>query len=150
MPSTRRPPVRIVPSDASSRPASKRRTVDFPQPDGPSNTKNSPSSTLRSKPSTAVVAPKRLVTRENSTAATRSSPARHRKLDAQHPRRQHRHRVVDVAAGRIALRIELFEHPDDAHHDEREVKPRDDLVEVDVFGAPPDPVFPQCNGLVAG
>src|SRR4051812_2745678 len=148
MSSTRRPPIEMVPSVGSSRPASKRSTVDLPQPEGPSNTRNSPSATLRSRPSTAVVVPKRFVTREKSTDATPCLPARQRKIDPQQSCRQRRHRVVDVTSRRIALRVEFFEHSHDSHHHEREVKPGDYLVEIDVLGAASDAVFPQRDRLV--
>src|ERR671932_2014378 len=40
---TTRPPIVIVPSEISSRPATIRSAVVFPQPDGPASTRNSPS-----------------------------------------------------------------------------------------------------------
>ena len=45
---TSTPPMKIVPSVTTSRPAIMRRSVDLPQPDGPSSAQNWPSSTLRS------------------------------------------------------------------------------------------------------
>ena len=42
---TRLPPIRNSPALTASRPAMIRRSVDLPQPDGPTNTTNSPSST---------------------------------------------------------------------------------------------------------
>src|SRR4028119_67679 len=50
---TRRSPIRMSPRSTSSRPASIRRLVDLPQPEGPTRTRNSPSATLRSGASTA-------------------------------------------------------------------------------------------------
>ena len=40
---TSRPPIEISPAVTSSRPAIARRSVDFPQPDGPTSAMNSPS-----------------------------------------------------------------------------------------------------------
>src|SRR6476619_6879685 len=55
MSSTMRSPIRIEPPLTSSRPASIRRAVDLPEPDGPTSTMNSPSRISRSRASTAVV-----------------------------------------------------------------------------------------------
>ena len=44
------PPMLIVPPEISSSPATMRRSVDLPQPDGPTSTRNSPSATLRLTP----------------------------------------------------------------------------------------------------
>src|SRR3954466_15681576 len=52
---TIREPIRSEPDDASSRPATIRSAVDFPDPEGPTRIVNSPSSTERSSPSTARV-----------------------------------------------------------------------------------------------
>ena len=41
------PEIRISPSSTSSNPANIRNAVDFPHPDGPTNTRNSPSATSR-------------------------------------------------------------------------------------------------------
>src|SRR6187402_2027577 len=56
------PSIRMRPSLGTSRPASIRSNVVLPQPDGPSNAKNSPSSMARSTLSTAAKLPKRLET----------------------------------------------------------------------------------------
>ena len=50
---TSRSPMRILPSLTSSSPASIRKVVDLPQPDGPTSTMNSPSLISRSMPGTA-------------------------------------------------------------------------------------------------
>src|SRR6476646_1443104 len=50
---TSRSPMWTVPESTSSRPASMRRLVDLPQPDGPTRTRNSPSGMERERPSTA-------------------------------------------------------------------------------------------------
>src|SRR5829696_2537173 len=47
------PEIRISPRSTSSRPANIRNAVDFPDPDGPTNTMNSPSATSRSNEFTA-------------------------------------------------------------------------------------------------
>src|SRR5688572_17678734 len=62
--------MRISPASGSSNPASIRKVVVLPQPEGPSSDRNSPTSTFRSMPSTAVTVPKRLVTPANSTEPT--------------------------------------------------------------------------------
>src|SRR5512132_4119768 len=46
-------PMRMASAGTSSSPAIQRRSVVFPQPDGPTSTMNSPSSIVRSTPSTA-------------------------------------------------------------------------------------------------
>ena len=59
---TRLPSIATSPEVASSRPAMMRRSVDLPQPEGPTKTQNSPSATERSTPLITSVAPKDLVT----------------------------------------------------------------------------------------
>ena len=54
---TTRSPMRISPSEISSRPASMRRQVDLPQPEGPTSTMNSVSLTSSEKSLTASVPP---------------------------------------------------------------------------------------------
>jgi hypothetical protein len=54
-PFTTRSPIERVPSLMSSRPATIRRAVVFPQPEGPTSTISSPSSMARLRPSTARV-----------------------------------------------------------------------------------------------
>jgi hypothetical protein len=50
-----RSPIRSEPFEITSRPATMRSTVVFPQPDGPTSTMNSPSATSRSSALTASV-----------------------------------------------------------------------------------------------
>jgi hypothetical protein len=47
------PPIRISPSEISSRPATIRSAVVLPQPDGPTSTRNSPSWTSNERSVTA-------------------------------------------------------------------------------------------------
>src|SRR2546426_2684181 len=54
---TTRAPMRMVPAVASSRPAIRRSTVDFPQPEGPTRTMSSPSSIASVKSDSARVPP---------------------------------------------------------------------------------------------
>jgi hypothetical protein len=54
---TTRSPIEIVPPVISSRPAIIRSAVDFPHPDGPTNTMNSPSGTSSDSESTALTLP---------------------------------------------------------------------------------------------
>ena len=51
------PPIRMPPSSGSSRPATQRKVVVLPQPEGPSRQTNWPFSTLSETPSTAVKSP---------------------------------------------------------------------------------------------
>src|SRR5919106_130084 len=66
---TRCPSIRISPDEMSSSPAIMRRSVDLPQPDGPTKTQNSPCSARRSTPCTTSASPKRLITRSSSSVA---------------------------------------------------------------------------------
>src|ERR1700752_3391448 len=58
--STMRSSMRTCPELCSSSPAMMRRSVDFPQPDGPTKTTNSPSATSRSTPLMTSTLPKDL------------------------------------------------------------------------------------------
>src|SRR6266436_10052762 len=71
-----RPPTVICPLSASSSPASSRRVVVFPQPDGPSRATSSPGRSVRSSPSRAVTGPYRRVSPSiwTSTAARGAAP----------------------------------------------------------------------------
>src|SRR5467141_265420 len=59
-PLTFSPPIQISPSVTSSSPAIMRNRVDFPHPEGPTNTTNSPSSMSRLTPWMTSVLPNRL------------------------------------------------------------------------------------------
>src|SRR5438477_8456649 len=73
-PVTSRPPMRISPAVASSRPPTIRSTVVFPDPDGPTSTRNSPSATSRSSDETATAPPgNALVTPERTIPDIRCS-----------------------------------------------------------------------------
>src|SRR2546421_13069241 len=64
-------PMEIVPSEISSSPAIIRNAVDFPQPDGPTSTRNSLSLTSIVRSRTASTSPEyRLTTLSNVTLAT--------------------------------------------------------------------------------
>ena len=65
---TSSPPTMTVPEVGSVKPAIIRSVVVLPQPDGPSNEKNSPLATSRSSESTTVSSPKRLVSPRRVTA----------------------------------------------------------------------------------
>src|SRR5207245_817685 len=69
---TMRSPMKISPLVCSSRPASIRRAVVFPQPDGPTSTRNSASRTARLRSLTATTSPKRFVTWSYVTVAIES------------------------------------------------------------------------------
>src|SRR3954466_7832951 len=69
---TSRPPIEIVPAVASSRPAIIRSSVDLPQPDGPTRTRNSPLPMVSETPSTATTPPeKTLLTLSRTISDTR-------------------------------------------------------------------------------
>src|SRR5882672_6075803 len=70
-PLTTRSPIAIRPPEISSSPAIIRRSVDLPQPEGPTSTQNSPSSTPMSTPCTTSVEPKLLRTALRVTDAMR-------------------------------------------------------------------------------
>src|SRR5438105_2664839 len=68
---TSRSPIVIEPPEVSSSPAIIRRSVDLPQPDGPTRTRNSPLSISRETASTATTSPpKTFVTRSSTISAT--------------------------------------------------------------------------------
>src|SRR5919199_599206 len=68
---SRRPPTTISPPSGSTKPASSRSVVVFPQPDGPSRQTSCPCSMRRSTPSTTTVEPYAFRSARISTAATR-------------------------------------------------------------------------------
>ena len=57
LPVTSAPPIRMRPSLADSRPATRRSVVVLPQPDGPSSVTSWPASTRNDTASTAVTSP---------------------------------------------------------------------------------------------
>src|SRR3990172_6331204 len=85
------PPMRISPAVGSSSPAIIRRSVVFPQPDGPSRTRNSPSLVARDTPFPAAPWPKNFFPSRVSTVAIRDplcGPAPARPLRAAVPSKQ--------------------------------------------------------------
>src|SRR5262249_53092786 len=64
-----RPPSRISPAVADSKPAIIMRVVVLPEPLGPSSVRNSPGGTVRETPSTAITGPKALGTSTSWRAA---------------------------------------------------------------------------------
>src|SRR5258706_900777 len=70
-PLTTRSPIAIRPAEISSSPAIIRRSVDLPQPEGPTSTQNSAFSTTTSTPCRTSVEPKLLRTPERVTDAIR-------------------------------------------------------------------------------
>src|SRR3954465_14004148 len=72
---TIREPIRSEPDDASSRPATIRRAVDLPDPEGPTRIVNSPAATDRASPPTArVPSSKTFETSSNAIDATAHLP----------------------------------------------------------------------------
>src|SRR3954471_21347773 len=123
---TLRPPIQICPVSTSSRPAMALRSVDLPQPEGPSRTRSSPSSTSSAKRSKTRTAPKAIVTSRTETAPIGSAlhgtsgdaahePAPGKEVDEERDQRgQHGRRHVDVvvplALGRVDDVVELHGH----------------------------------------
>src|SRR5262245_16035133 len=71
---TTSPPINTSPAVASSSPAATRRTVVFPDPDGPTTTRNSPSGMTRFRSSMATAPPgNTLLSPRNSSSATSAS-----------------------------------------------------------------------------
>src|SRR5690625_1139758 len=70
---TSRPWISTRPPSTSSSPATMRKVVDLPQPEGPRRTRNSPGSARKLTPSTATVSPQTLRTWSASTAAVLAS-----------------------------------------------------------------------------
>src|SRR5690606_27644446 len=69
------PSMAICPPEISSSPQIRRRSVDFPQPDGPTKATNSPSSTVRSMPLSTSTGPKDLrISESSSLAIIRKAP----------------------------------------------------------------------------
>src|SRR5438093_13446386 len=70
---TSRAPIEIVPAVTSSRPEIIRRSVDLPQPDGPTRTRNSPLPIFSETSSTATTPPeKTLLTLSRTISATQT------------------------------------------------------------------------------
>src|SRR5215471_5831594 len=68
---TSRSPIEIVPAVTSSRPAIIRSSVDLPQPDGPTRTRNSPLAIVSETSSTATTSPEKiLLTLSRTISAT--------------------------------------------------------------------------------
>ncbi len=89
---TSRPPIEMLPSVTSSSPAIIRRSVDLPQPDGPTSTMNSPSPTVSETPSTAR-------TPFGNSLATRSSTI----FPTSHPLRRSDHAFTAPAVNPKAI-----------------------------------------------
>jgi hypothetical protein len=66
---TSMPPIRTVPFDGVSSPATMRSKVDLPQPEGPRSTRNSPALATKSISAKATVEPKRFSMWSSSTLA---------------------------------------------------------------------------------
>ena len=73
-PLTTRSPITISPAVMCSSPASIRRSVDLPQPDGPTSTTNCPSSMSTVTPCSTSVEPNALRTSRNRTSAISLPP----------------------------------------------------------------------------
>src|SRR5215203_2830234 len=80
---TRLPSIKISPDVGSSRPATMRIVVVFPQPEGPSSTRNSRSAMSRLRSCTAAKLPKRLAMRSRLIVATLLSPDDEAAIDPQ-------------------------------------------------------------------
>src|SRR4051812_31752914 len=69
------PPPTTRPPSGACKPASSSRSVDLPQPDGPTTATDSPAPTRSSTPSSAVIAPKRRTSPSAVSAAVRGGEA---------------------------------------------------------------------------
>src|SRR5262249_25755598 len=108
------PPMAISPSEISSRPAIIRRSVDLPQPDGPTSTQNSPSAMAMSTPRMTCVDPKCLCTARMLTPAMEArSPLRLSRSgddDVVGPaRREPGDDILRRLASQLALRLDRVE-----------------------------------------
>src|SRR5215831_6467429 len=71
---TTSPPIKTSPAFATSRPAATRRTVVFPDPDGPTRTRNSPSGMTRFRSSIATAPPGNTLRRPRNSSSATSAP----------------------------------------------------------------------------
>src|SRR5919199_5253357 len=123
---TTSPPMRIVPSDTRSSPATDRSAVDFPQPDGPTRIRHSPSSTVSVRSSTATVpSSNRLVTPSKAISAMRSfpsldgardQPADEEALSEQVERHDRKRREAQPGHDRRHVEVVAALEAGDAHH----------------------------------
>src|SRR5262245_16390581 len=86
---TSRPSISIEPLSMSSSPAMVLRSVDLPQPEGPTSTANSPEDTLRSMPRSTSTGPKRLCSPWMVSSAMVLSPLARAHRDAAHQEALH-------------------------------------------------------------
>src|ERR1700755_2780364 len=117
---TTRSPIEMRPPVFCSRPATMRKVVVLPQPDGPSSVTNSPSLTRRSTPLTAANSPKLRLTFSRTTFDIASFPNASQRADPRldhlelHPaEQQHEHhhdQSDDADLLRVAVRPELQQH----------------------------------------
>src|SRR6476620_2738366 len=117
---TTRSPTRIRPSDTFSRPASMRRAVVLPQPDGPTSTMNSPSATSSRRSLTAAASPKVFVTWSYVTLAISSGLSR--RVLRQREMGGNQERVRDRQGQE---RQDRSRDAHDVHEQERECKPEE-------------------------
>src|SRR5499426_2594695 len=108
-PFTTFPPMAIAPDVGSSSPATIRRAVVFPQPDGPTRTMNSPSAMVQVSASTAVVPfGKTFVTSWNETSATISASRVSGRASRQYDRTSQVLRMIGIESAGLG---ELDCHP---------------------------------------
>src|SRR2546429_697973 len=111
MPFTTSPPIAIAPAVGSSSPATIRRAVVFPQPEGPTRTMNSPSAMVQVSASTAVVPfGKTFVTSWNETSATVRTSRASGCDSRQHDRASQAFRMIGIEPVGLG---ELDGHPPD-------------------------------------
>src|SRR5207245_267335 len=135
---TRLPKARISPALGRVNPAMAFRSVDLPQPEGPSRQTNSPAATSRSMRSSATIAPNSLRTPRTSRAASGmlepAVPAqegvidpRHHRVDGEADHADGDHAGEDLVAPEVLARLQDpvpeaavdGDHLRDDHHDER-------------------------------
>src|SRR5579872_213418 len=119
---TRRPPTTISPASGSAKPAKSRRSVVFPQPDGPSTHTSAPSGTERSSASITGTSPKRLTRPRSSNVAISAAQLRRSNAHGPQPihqdqnaeRQHHQEEAQHRDATRVAGFVEVVhEHGDD-------------------------------------
>src|ERR1700736_5513890 len=107
------------PSSGVSKPATMRKVVVLPQPDGPSSAKNSPASIARSTPSTARLIPSKLLLRRarRTAAAPPASLMERRPRGARRAPRSPAHQAVDARIDVVlALVVPFPVHLDELRH----------------------------------
>ena len=103
VPARSRPRSRMRPASGASKPATRRSSVDLPEPEPPSSARNSPGATSRLSPSSASTAPKRFSTRSTRSNGASATPRQRPALKRDHSRERARSTAGGGVLGRNAL-----------------------------------------------